>query len=822
MTSAGMTSARVTSARMIAGRTGPETTSARATGAGTTAARMSGAGMTGAGATGSGRMPVAVTDRSAADRTGIARTATVRAATAAGTTARRPPGWRGADRGRPGQQRRREIAATTSFAEEPPLTEEITPGQLDAEVRRDLRGLQKDTAEKVARHLVAAGSLVDVDPERALEHARYARRRASRIAAVREAAGIAAYHAGEWSEALGELRAARRMGGGPGHLAVMADIERALGRPERALDLTRGPEARELDRAETIELAIVAAGARRDLGELDAAVVGLQIDELDPARREPWSARLFYAYADNLLAVGRQDEALQWFVHAADVDDDADTDAAQRIAELTGEALPDDGIEFGLESDDDLTDKADVDDASGDADEAGVDDEGAEGLVGETDDGAGRDDLEGDADAGATDDDIADQGADGLGGIDGAARQEDLEDEADQDGAEGRGESGGDVADDAELTDVAGPVSRGRRRHRPGGAGPVSDMLDRFDALLADLDGTLYRGPVAVPGAVEAVAAAGGRGVRTAYVTNNASRRPEDVAAHLAEMGFPATPDDVVTSSQAAAALLAGQLPAGATVLIVGTDALAAEVAAVGLGTTREADGAVAVVQGHSPDTGWRILAEATVALRAGAVWVACNLDPTLPTERGPLPGNGSMVAVLRIASGREPQVAGKPGPALLEEAARRAGAAAPLMIGDRLDTDIEGGRAAGMATLMVMTGVSTAADVLAAPPRQRPDFIAADMSGLTADPDDLAPGPRPGWDVSVDGDGELTLDGAGDPLDALRALCGAHWAAGGGAASVTSAGAESERVVKDLGLSADPSGSATVDSAGSPPERHR
>jgi hypothetical protein len=213
-------------------------------------------------------------------------------------------------------------------------------------VRRDLRGLQKDTAESVARHLVAAGLLVDEDPELALQHARYARRRASRIAVVREAAGIAAYHAGEWSEALGELRAARRMGGGPGHIAVMADIERALGRPERALELARGPEAKELGPGETIELAIVSAGARRDLGELDAAVVGLQIPELDPARRDPWSGRLFYAYADNLLAAGRESEALQWFVHAADADDEGDTDAARRIAELTGEPLPEDEDEL--------------------------------------------------------------------------------------------------------------------------------------------------------------------------------------------------------------------------------------------------------------------------------------------------------------------------------------------------------------------------------------------------------------------------------------------------------------------------------------------
>jgi hypothetical protein len=139
------------------------------------------------------------------------------------------------------------------------------------------------------------------------------------------------------------------MGGGPGHLAVMADIERALGRPERAIDLARGPESRELGRAEAIELAIVAAGARRDLGEVDAAVVGLQLPELDPANREPWSARLFYAYADNLAAAGREPEAVQWFVHAADADDAGETDAAVRLAELTGEPLPDDDVEFGEE-----------------------------------------------------------------------------------------------------------------------------------------------------------------------------------------------------------------------------------------------------------------------------------------------------------------------------------------------------------------------------------------------------------------------------------------------------------------------------------------
>jgi tetratricopeptide (TPR) repeat protein len=184
------------------------------------------------------------------------------------------------------------------------------------------------------------GLLIDSEPELALRHARFARGKASRIASVRESNGLAAYHAGEWAEALAELRAARRMGGGPGHLAVMADVERALGRPERALELLRSPEAAGLDKAESIELQIVAAGARRDLGELDAAVISLQTEALDPAMREPWSPRLFYAYADNLLAAGRRDEALQWFMHATDADDDEETDAADRVAELAAEQDP--------------------------------------------------------------------------------------------------------------------------------------------------------------------------------------------------------------------------------------------------------------------------------------------------------------------------------------------------------------------------------------------------------------------------------------------------------------------------------------------------
>jgi HAD superfamily hydrolase (TIGR01450 family) len=346
----------------------------------------------------------------------------------------------------------------------------------------------------------------------------------------------------------------------------------------------------------------------------------------------------------------------------------------------------------------------------------------------------------------------------------------------------------------------------------------VTDLLSRHDVLLADLDGTLYAGPHAIPGAVEAVRNAATRGVRTAYITNNASRAPGEVAAQLAGLGFPATSDDVVTSSQAGAALLAAQLPAGSRVLVVGTAALADEVTRVGLVPTDGAEGAVAVVQGHSPDTGWRLLAEATIALRADAVWVACNLDPTLPTERGPLPGNGSMVAALCTATGLEPQVAGKPKPPLLQDAVRRTGARSALMIGDRLDTDVEGGRAAGLTTLLVLTGVSDAAELLAAPPERRPDYIGADLGALSRDPDELAPGPRPGWRAAAGSN--LVLSGSGDPVEALRTLCAAHWAAGAGVPRVRADGPDAEAALRALGLVE--AGSATVAAADTATGAHR
>ncbi len=203
-------------------------------------------------------------------------------------------------------------------------------------MRRDLLSLDKSNAETVARHLVVAAQLLDEDPEQALEHARAARRRAGRIAVVRETAGVIAYHAGEWAEALSELRTARRMSGGSGLLAVMADCERGLGRPERAIELGRSDEARALSGDEATELRIVVAGARMDLGQYDQAVVTLQTPELDPVRSGSASARLFYAYAEALLAAERSDDALQWFLNAAAADVESETDAEERAEELAG------------------------------------------------------------------------------------------------------------------------------------------------------------------------------------------------------------------------------------------------------------------------------------------------------------------------------------------------------------------------------------------------------------------------------------------------------------------------------------------------------
>lgn len=264
----------------------------------------------------------------------------------------------------------------------------------------------------------------------------------------------------------------------------------------------------------------------------------------------------------------------------------------------------------------------------------------------------------------------------------------------------------------------------------------MTTLAERYDHLLLDLDGTLYHGPRPIESAVRAL---GETKCEVTYVTNNASRSPVEVAQALAGMGYAAAEENVATSAQAAADLLAERLGAGASVLVVGAEALVEEIRLRGLvpvrkfadlpvGAPGQANG---VVQGHSPQTDWEQLAEAALAIRSGAVWVACNIDPTLPSDRGLLPGNGSMVAALRTATDQEPLVAGKPAVPLMAAALRRVSAKAPLVVGDRLDTDIAGANAVGLPSLLVLTGVSTAADALAAEGVLRPTYVAEDLSAL-------------------------------------------------------------------------------------------
>nr|MDT0661891.1 HAD-IIA family hydrolase [Micromonospora sp. DSM 115978] len=310
-------------------------------------------------------------------------------------------------------------------------------------------------------------------------------------------------------------------------------------------------------------------------------------------------------------------------------------------------------------------------------------------------------------------------------------------------------------------------------------------LVDGYDLVQLDLDGVLYLIDRPIPVAVEVVGRLRSASVRLAFVTNNASRRAADVAALLTGMGVAAAADEVLTSAVAASAELATRLDAGAPVLVVGADALRAEIRAVGLRPVTDAGSSpAAVVQGYGPTVAWPDLAEAAVAIRAGATWVATNTDRTLPSPRGPLPGNGSLVAALRTALDRGPDlVVGKPEPGLFRTAARRTGASRPLVVGDRLDTDIEGAVRAGMDSLLVLTGVSTVAELLAVGPAARPTYVAADLTGLvepdrvvrvTGETGPAQAGPS-GWTVTRTSDGPR-LAGDGTALDAVRVLCAAAW----------------------------------------------
>ncbi|MET8666809.1 HAD hydrolase-like protein [Streptomyces tendae] len=338
-------------------------------------------------------------------------------------------------------------------------------------------------------------------------------------------------------------------------------------------------------------------------------------------------------------------------------------------------------------------------------------------------------------------------------------------------------------------------------RTRPAGSGP--HLSEAYDTALLDLDGVVYAGGNAIAHAVDSLAAARDGGMRLAYVTNNALRTPDAVAAHLTELGIPTGAEDVITSAQAVARLIAEQLPSGARVLVIGGEGLRVALRERGLEPVESAeDDPAAVVQGFGgPELPWGRFAEACYAIARGVPWYASNTDLTIPGARGIAPGNGAAVEVVRIATGVEPQVAGKPLPPMHRETILRTGARRPLVVGDRLDTDIEGAFNGEVDSLLVLTGVTDGAQLLAAPPRHRPTYVDADLRGLlTGQPEVAGDAERGfrcgGWTATAGGE-RLELDGEGAALDGLRALCAAAWTAGG----ERGCGLDSGKALARLGL---------------------
>lgn len=320
-------------------------------------------------------------------------------------------------------------------------------------------------------------------------------------------------------------------------------------------------------------------------------------------------------------------------------------------------------------------------------------------------------------------------------------------------------------------------------------------LLSGVELVLADLDGVIYRGPTAIDHAIESVNRAA-LSARVGYLTNNASRTDASVAAHLTELGLrvgadPVRAEDVVTSPQAAIRLLIDLVPAGSTILVVGGEGLTAELERAGFVVTRSGlDTPAAVVQGFHPTVGWEHLAEAAFTLGgpegASIPWVATNTDWTIPQARGTAPGNGTLVSAVHTAVGRLPIVAGKPEVAIYEEAFARFGTRKALMLGDRLDTDILGANRAGIPSVLVLTGIDQAKQVLAAAPQERPTYLLDDLRGLhEMYPETIEETTATGSFITVGtatvrrAAHVLTVERAGTPLDLLRAGSQAIWRSG-------------------------------------------
>lgn len=490
---------------------------------------------------------------------------------------------------------------------EPQIPAGVKASDLDRESRAALSSLDPNNAEIVARHLVMAGSLLDVDAEEAYLHAKAAVSRAGRIAAVREACALAAYGCGKYSEALREVRAARRLSGSDSLRAIEADCERGLGKPEKALEIIAETDISGFELSDLVELVIVQAGARHDLGESDAALLLLdQFLENHPLEDPVMLARILSYKTDLLRELGRDEEA-------------------DKVAEEIPE-IPDTVAIVDLEE------------------------------VLEADNPYVPSDLHG--------------------------------------------------------------------SRKP--------LVETADVLLIDLDGVCYAGTRDIPYAAAGLAAARESGVKFQFLTNNASRTPEQVAEKLKGHGIAADPTEVMTAAMDTVEILTQKIEPESKVLVIGTQALIDTVAKAGFEVVSKAsEQPVAVIQGYGPEVGWRQLSEAAYAISAGALFMATNLDATLPTEDGFALGNGSLVAAVEHATGQKPFAGGKPFAGIYRKAAAHAGATKPLAVGDRLDTDIAGAVAADMLSLHVLTGVSDAKAVALAYPDRRPSYLGLDLTDL-------------------------------------------------------------------------------------------
>lgn len=585
------------------------------------------------------------------------------------------PGFTSRDRqgqGRQGDKPKNKRPHHGEFRSEDPNEPVIPAGviadDLDREARKALSTLSGSNQEIVARHLVAAGQMLEVDPEVAYQHAQAAVKRAGRVDVVREAAALTAYASGRYEEALREVRAVRRMRGDDSLRAIEADCERGLGRPEKAIEIVEAIDLASLSLEDQVEIVLVSAGARADLGQLEYSlmVVERALEALPENSPDYLRRRLMLLQVERLRDLGKVAEA--------------------------------DAVEAAMPEEPDVMEIVDLDA-------------------------------------------ILDADTDTL------------------------------------RTDLRGTEQA---------------LCAEFDTALLDLDGVTFHGERVQDGGPAALTEALDAGMKLGFMTNNASRSPQEVAEKLTSMGYEAQADQVMTAATDLMIDLKEKLPAGATVLVVGSPSLAGLVEDNGFVAVTDAQGHVdAVVQGYGPNVDWTLMSEAAYAINAGAQYFATNMDATLPTERGFALGNGALVAAVTRATSKRPISAGKPRPEIFLRTAEMMKAEKPIAVGDRLDTDIAGAINARMASLHVLSGVNSARDVIRAPKGRRPSFVGIDVGALN----EVHPRPlhhKDGtWTCGVSqpvkiGRGgviqilDIELADDGDPvtlaLDTYRALIAAAW----------------------------------------------